>query len=94
MQNHQGRFSASDVDSFGETLGGLGSSIGLESFQKNRDGTYSGNIRLNPDRGHNTQGTTDYRARSQEFTFSFNPSTGGPTTENIALKVRWSYFNL
>jgi len=42
---------------------------------------------LNPDRGHNTQTTTDYRARSQKFTFTFDPSKGSATTENIALKV-------
>jgi hypothetical protein len=45
---------------------------------------------LNPDRGHNTQTTTDYRSRSHKFSFTFNPSTGGPTTENIALKYQSS----
>lgn len=80
-----GRINASAVDSYGETLGGLGSSIALESI-KSKGSSYTGQIRLNPDRGHNTQTTTDYRARSQTFTFTFDPTKGNSTVENIALK--------
>lgn len=80
-----GRINASAVDSYGETLGGLGSAIALESIQ-NQGSSYTGKIRLNPDRGHNTQTTTDYRARSQTFTFTFDPTKGSATVENIALK--------
>lgn len=64
------------------------SSIALESFSAQKDGTFEGSLRMNPDRGHNTQTTTDYRARSHRFTFSFDPKAGSATTENIALKVR------
>jgi hypothetical protein len=80
-----GRISASSVDKFGETLGGLGSSIFVESLQAQRDGTYRGVIRLNPDRGHNTVVTTDYRARTHTFSFTYDPSKGNATTENIGL---------
>ncbi|UZJ52047.1 hypothetical protein CBS101457_001367 [Exobasidium rhododendri] len=81
-----GRINASAVDSYGETLGGIGSSIALESLNVQRDGSYAGNIRLNPDRGHNTQTTTDYRSRSHEFSFTFKPTVGNSTAENVALK--------
>lgn len=86
-----GRISASAADSYGETLGGLGSSIGLESLIQNKDGSFAGNIRLNPDRGHNTVSTTDYRARSHEFAFTFNPNIGSATMENIVMTVRIYY---
>lgn len=85
-----GRISASSVDSYGETLGGLGSSIFVESFKAQKDGKYTGTIRLNPDRGHNTVTTTDYRARTQTFSFTFDPSQGNATTENIALKYQYT----
>lgn len=83
-----GRIDASSVDKFGETLGGLGSSIFLESLRPGRDGKYAGTLRLNPDRGHNTVSTTDYRARTHTFDFTFDPSATDGTTENVVLKYR------
>ncbi|KJZ75482.1 hypothetical protein HIM_05178 [Hirsutella minnesotensis 3608] len=85
-----GRINGSSVDKFGETLGGLGSSIVLESFKPSKDGAYTGTLRLNPDRGHNTVTTTDYRARSHTFSFTFNPSNSNATGENVALKYETS----
>lgn len=69
-----GRIANDATDSEGETIGGVGSAIALvdaANFQSNPTGTSSGLIRLNPDRGHNTVTTTDYRSRSHLFQISF-----------------------
>ncbi|KAK0554089.1 hypothetical protein OC845_000903 [Tilletia horrida] len=78
-----GRISGDSKDSYGESLGGLGSAIALDSWTKNADGTYSGVLIAQPDRGHNTQTQTDYRARQQKFNIAFDPSKGSNTTENV-----------
>lgn len=46
---------------------------------------------MNPDRGHNTQETTDYRARSQRFSYTFRPKKeDNSTAENIVLEFKSS----
>ncbi|KDN43197.1 hypothetical protein K437DRAFT_153976 [Tilletiaria anomala UBC 951] len=85
-----GRIANDAVDSYGETLGGLGSSIAFpnpKSFQVNLEGTSSGIIRLNSDRGYNVVGVTDYRARSHQFHMNFTASS---TSENLALTYQSS----
>src|ERR1700740_1882841 len=49
-------------DQFGDTLGGFGSAMAMDlnSWKKNRDGSYAGTLFMVPDRGWNTQGTVDY----------------------------------
>lgn len=79
-----GRISSELRDSFGETLGGLGSAIALESFDTDADGKASFSILMQPDRGHNTQVTTDYRARHHRFSGTFDAAATGPA-ENVAL---------
>ena len=79
------RIPATALDEFGETLGGLGSGMAmdLKKWKKRNDGTYTGKLYMLPDRGWNTQGTVDYRARLQEFDLKFEPFTGpGPTTQD------------
>lgn len=88
-----GRISAADVDSFGESIGGVGSAIALESFSKKADGSFSGSIRLQPDRGHNQGGaaTSDYRARSHLYDLAFTPldkAAKTPASENFKLTYR------
>ncbi|KAE8219773.1 hypothetical protein CF319_g6597 [Tilletia indica] len=78
-----GRISGDAKDSYGESIGGIGSAIALESFTKNSDGTYSASLIVQPDRGHNTQTQTDFRARQHKFSLAFDPSQGSNTTENI-----------
>ncbi|KAF8326354.1 esterase-like activity of phytase-domain-containing protein [Cantharellus anzutake] len=72
-----GTISAQLRDTLGETIGGIGSAIALEpgTFTK-QSGTYSGTLITQPDRGHNTEGTIDYRARRQYFDFTFAPYYG------------------
>jgi hypothetical protein len=68
-----GRVPNTARDSHNETLGGFGSAIAFElgSFKADGKGGGQGLLRSQPDRGHNTQTTTDYRARSHQFQLSF-----------------------
>ncbi|KAK0525032.1 hypothetical protein OC834_004615 [Tilletia horrida] len=77
-----GRISGDAKDSYGESIGGIGSAIALDSITKASDGTYVASLQAQPDRGHNTQTTTDYRARQHKFSIKFDPSQTGPQ-ENI-----------
>ncbi|CEH18147.1 Phytase-like domain [Ceraceosorus bombacis] len=73
------------LDSFGETIGGVGSAIALEYFRPSATGgTFS--ILLQPDRGHNSGGaeTSDYRARNHRYLGTLSAQNG--TNENISLR--------
>lgn len=88
-----GRIPNTAVDSYGESLGGLGSAIAVESFITGKDGSFRGTIRLQPDRGHNQGGlaTSDYRARSHVFNLSFRPLRANaktPASENLKLTYK------
>ncbi|KAI1478050.1 esterase-like activity of phytase-domain-containing protein [Daldinia eschscholtzii] len=63
------------VDKFGDTLGGLGSSIHLDSgaWKKLDNGSYSGVLWSLPDRGWNTQGTLNFNPRVHKFNIIFTP---------------------
>ena len=63
------------VDKFGDTLGGIGSAMAmdLQSWHKDRDGSFSGTLYMLPDRGWNTQGTVDFAGRLHRFEVTFNP---------------------
>ena len=82
-----GRVSSELRDSFGESLGGLGSAIALESFSTDAAGKATFSLLMQPDRGHNTQVTTDYRARHHRFTGTFDAAATGPA-ENVALTYK------
>jgi hypothetical protein len=64
-------------DKAGETLGGFGSAMALVpgSWRKVGD-HYTGSVVMLPDRGWNTEGTTDYRARLQHFDVTLVPYSG------------------
>ena len=58
-------------DCLGETLGGFGSGMALVPGSWHQaGGRFSGTLAMLPDRGWNTQGTTDYRARLHYFSVS------------------------
>lgn len=63
----QGLIPSDAKDSFGETLGGLGSAIAVkrDKYSINGDGTFSGVLVLQPDRGHNVEGPIDWQVRWQ-----------------------------
>src|ERR1700744_1327375 len=76
------RVPASAVDSQGETLGGFGSGMMLAPGSWKHVGKgYTARLFMLPDRGWNTAGTTDYRARLQKFDMALTPDTGSPGRE-------------
>ncbi|WP_395665262.1 esterase-like activity of phytase family protein [Methylocella sp.] len=94
-----GRVASNALDQYNETLGGFGSSMALDlsAWKKGADGAYTGVVWMQPDRGWNTQGTTNYRSRAQRFEFRLTPHVGAPTLnqDQIALTYRksllWAY---
>ncbi|KAF2754745.1 hypothetical protein EJ05DRAFT_520088 [Pseudovirgaria hyperparasitica] len=78
-----GLIKANAVDKYGDTLGGIGSSIAIEkgSWKKNGD-QYEGIVWTLPDRGWNTQGTINYQNRVHKFQIHFTPAqTGSPNLQ-------------
>ena len=78
-----GRLPADLRDKFGETFGS-GSAIALDakSWARTPAG-YQGTFYMLPDRGHNTQGTRDYRARINKLSITFRP-LDDPTAVPVA----------
>ncbi|GAA5900784.1 hypothetical protein JCM5296_004894 [Sporobolomyces johnsonii] len=68
-----GELPATLVDAFGDSLGGIGSAIAVKRWRSNGDGTYSGTIVAQPDRGHNTVSLENYGARQQYIDFVLRP---------------------
>jgi len=76
------RIPAAARDAQGETLGGFGSGMMLAPGSWKHTGKgYSARLFMLPDRGWNTAGTTDYRARLQKFTMTLTPDDGNPGKE-------------
>ncbi|QRV99558.1 hypothetical protein RhiJN_27577 [Ceratobasidium sp. AG-Ba] len=73
-----GYIPASARDSYGETLGGLGSAIAIQrgSFQAGPNGTFTGRLIAQPDRGYNVEGTIDWQGRQHTFDFVLSPYYG------------------
>jgi hypothetical protein len=71
------RIPSNTRDQFGETLGGFGSAMALVPGSWRHTGNqYTATLTMLPDRGWNTQGTTDYRARLQHFALTLIPYGG------------------
>src|SRR6185312_483240 len=75
------RVPSSARDKYGDTLGGFGSAMAIQpgSWKRSKNGTYTGILVAVPDRGWNTQGTLDYRGRTQTFKIQFTPFNGANT---------------
>ncbi|KAJ1300752.1 hypothetical protein OPQ81_002396 [Rhizoctonia solani] len=73
-----GYIPASARDSYGETLGGLGSAIALQkgTFKAGPNGTFTGRLISQPDRGYNVETTIDWQARHHSFDFILSPYYG------------------
>ena len=68
------RVPATARDAQGDTLGGFGSAMALVPGSWHvKDGSFSGTLAMLPDRGWNTQGTSDYQARVQYFDVALTP---------------------
>jgi hypothetical protein len=85
------RVPSNALDQFGDTLGGFGSGMAmdLDSWHKNRDGSFGGTLYMLPDRGWNTQGTVDYRGRLHRFEVTLNPFYSGSTTNQNQLQLQY-----
>jgi hypothetical protein len=77
-------------DQFGETLGGFGSGMALDlrSWRKQGD-YYTASLTMLPDRGWNTEGTTDFRARLQHFHLTLTPYDGAAPVGQTGLKLEY-----
>ncbi|HVY59501.1 MAG TPA: esterase-like activity of phytase family protein [Xanthobacteraceae bacterium] len=86
-----GRVAAGAVDQFGETLGGFGSGMAMDlrSWHRNPDGSYGGTLYMLPDRGWNTEGTTDFRGRLHRFELTLNPRESGSGASQDQLKLNY-----
>lgn len=62
----------------GLQLGGIGSAAAFApgTWKKHSDGTYTGTLFAQPDRGYNVQGTTNYASRHQVFDITLKPYYG------------------
>ncbi|EQL38522.1 hypothetical protein RJZ56_007611 [Blastomyces dermatitidis] len=80
------------VDKYGDTMGGIGSSLAIEpsSWHRRKDGTYEGIAWALPDRGWNTNGTLNVQSRIQKLSLSFKPnnkaSVKRPSKPNLQIK--------
>ncbi len=85
------RVPSNALDQFGETLGGYGSGMAmdLDSWHQNRDGSFGGTLFMLPDRGWNTQGTTDFRGRLHRFDITLNPLYSGSTSSQNQLQMQY-----
>ncbi|APA16051.1 hypothetical protein sscle_16g108210 [Sclerotinia sclerotiorum 1980 UF-70] len=79
-------------DKFGDTIGGIGSSIAMDSktWTKLSNGSYAGVLWTLPDRGWNTEGTLNYQARVHKFDILFTPMPGAtvanPSRNNLVFE--------
>ncbi|KAJ7203249.1 esterase-like activity of phytase-domain-containing protein [Mycena pura] len=73
-----GRIASNFTDSTGDSLGGIGSSIAIKpgSWQQLSNGSYTGTLVAQPDRGYNVITTIDYQARRHEIEFVLTPYSG------------------
>ncbi|GJE92346.1 phytase-like domain-containing protein [Phanerochaete sordida] len=73
-------------ESTGDTLGGIGSAIALKpgTFHANKDGSFSGTLITQPDRGFNLVTTINYQGRQHEIDFVLQPYYG---TANLSFNA-------
>ncbi len=78
-----GRMPADLKDKFGETFGSFSAfTFQPGSWQRNANGSYSGTLFAQPDRGYNAVGTTNYVPRFNKITVAFTPAPAGSTAQN------------
>ncbi len=79
-----GRIPAAQRDKFGETFGSLsGLALDPRSWRRNADGSYTGTIYSQPDRGITRSGAaTNYAPRTHRLSLSFAPAPNGATTQS------------
>ncbi|KAI1177025.1 esterase-like activity of phytase-domain-containing protein [Nemania sp. FL0916] len=83
------------VDKFGDTLGGLGSSLHLDqgAWKKHCNGSYTGVLWSLPDRGWNTEGTLNYNPRVHKFAVLFTPQPHATVQKPSAPNLQFYYLD-
>ncbi|CAJ2504837.1 Uu.00g122310.m01.CDS01 [Anthostomella pinea] len=83
------------VDKFGDTLGGLGSSLHLEqgAWEKRPNGSYSGILWALPDRGWNTEGTLNFNPRVHKFSITFTPQSDATVESPSGPNLYFNYLD-
>ncbi|KAI0178734.1 esterase-like activity of phytase-domain-containing protein [Hypoxylon sp. FL1284] len=83
------------VDKFGDTLGGLGSSIHLDqaAWKKLDNGSYTGVLWSLPDRGWNTQGTLNFNPRVHKFNVIFTPEPAATVAAPVGPNLYIQYLD-
>ncbi|KAI1125478.1 esterase-like activity of phytase-domain-containing protein [Nemania abortiva] len=82
-------------DKYGDTLGGLGSSLHLDQnkWRKHCNGSYSGILWSLPDRGWNTEGTLNYNPRVHKFKILFTPRPNATASSPSAPNLEFQYLD-
>jgi hypothetical protein len=74
---------ANTLDQFGETFGSFSAfTFDQSSWKLNNDGSYSGTLYTQPDRGYNAASTTNYIPRYNELAVTFTPAPSGSASQN------------
>ncbi|TKA65185.1 hypothetical protein B0A55_10750 [Friedmanniomyces simplex] len=87
---------ASDArDKFGDTIGGIGSSVAIDrsSWRKLSNGSYEGLLYAIPDRGWNTEGTVNYQNRVQKIQITFTPDEAATVTSPSGPNLQLAYLD-
>ncbi|KAJ7758808.1 esterase-like activity of phytase-domain-containing protein [Mycena maculata] len=88
---------ANATDSTGDTLGGLGSAIAIKpgTWTELENGSYTGILVAQPDRGYNVISPIDYQARRHEFAFILTPYTDSQNLSfaDAQLTLRLTYLS-
>ncbi|KAI1268127.1 esterase-like activity of phytase-domain-containing protein [Xylariaceae sp. FL1019] len=90
-----GRLAGNSTDKFGDTLGGIGSSIHLDqtTWKKHCNGSYSGLLWAIPDRGWNTEGTLNFESRIHKFQIILTPQPNATVSNPSGPNLQLSYLD-
>jgi len=78
-----GRLPAAARDKFGETFGSFSAfTFQPGTWTRKPDGSYSGTLFAQPDRGYNVNATSNYRSRFYKIDLVFRPAPEGAATQN------------
>ncbi|KAJ7225069.1 esterase-like activity of phytase-domain-containing protein [Mycena haematopus] len=88
-----GRIPSNFTESTGDTLGGIGSAIAIkpDTWRGLNNGSFTGTLVVQPDRGYNVISTIDYEARRHEIDFVLTPYYG---TANLTFVTAQQTFAL
>ncbi|KAH9826747.1 outer membrane autotransporter [Teratosphaeria destructans] len=82
------------TDIFGDTIGGIGSSIAIDRTTWGKVGNqYKGLLWALPDRGWNTQGTLNFQNRVHKIEITFTPNESATVTDPSPANLQLQYLD-